>query len=813
MKNIILATCLFMLHFSVNGQSLITQWQKCIGGTGSDKGVKIRATLDNGFIVFGNTTSINGDINGNHGSQDVVLTKLDSLGNIIWTKVYGGSNNENVSWGEITNDSGYIFCGNTNSINGDLSGIIPSNIDTTGSYPWVVKLDKAGQILWQKAMVYSYNKSNFTCIKKNMNGNYVVMGNISGDLCLYEIDVDGNILNSKINRYPRTINSVNLLGSGSLETGQFFQLSNSNYSFTLKKSYGWRNPGGTSYYNYYTSGLSYFDTSLNLLSDSAFFPYGEIFYINLEYSSWINDEANKLGIHELPNKNVILTGHNSFLFPLSNQYKIESHFQYNKYDILKKSILTSKYYTSTEDNIWWREKPTTLFTGSALKPNNNVLMAGITNGDSCLNCFTNPQPNFNNGGFDGWITEVDTAGNVLWQKCFGGDSTDEISDIITLPNNEAAIVGNTSSIIGNFITNHGNGDIWIAKLIKDTTPSINISTSTFPICFATTSTFKATTINIDTINSYQWKINGINFGNNIGSFATNNLHNKDTITCILNATINGVQKTLNSNKIIVTVLDTTQPKITITANANQFCKGQTVLFSSNVVNKSSNNTFSWYINDALFSSDSTFSFSNFKNNDTVSCKLNIYRNYCISNSSIFSNKIIVPVIDSIFPSIKISTSDTIVSKGKLVSITANSNNGGSNPNYFWYINNQIQPLNNSTHFSTNLLNNNDTVYCVMKNSEKCVLHDTVVSNKINFNVVNSNVAFIIYPNPASGNVKIETSDINELNISDITGKTVYVLKTNSSWTTINTSFFAKGVYLVKATNKNGVLKTEKLVIK
>ncbi len=65
------------------------QWQKSLGGTADDEGNIIRQTFDGGYVVAGESHSINGDVTGHHGdttTSDYWVVKLDS------TELYNGKN-------------------------------------------------------------------------------------------------------------------------------------------------------------------------------------------------------------------------------------------------------------------------------------------------------------------------------------------------------------------------------------------------------------------------------------------------------------------------------------------------------------------------------------------------------------------------------------------------------------------------------------------------------------------------------------------------------------------------------------------------
>ena len=86
------------------------------------------------YIFSGSSYSNNGDVTENHGNNDSWLVKIDRTGDIIWQRSFGGSENEGASSFLQTSEGGYIFAGATYSNDGDASGL---HGDKDG---WVVKL-------------------------------------------------------------------------------------------------------------------------------------------------------------------------------------------------------------------------------------------------------------------------------------------------------------------------------------------------------------------------------------------------------------------------------------------------------------------------------------------------------------------------------------------------------------------------------------------------------------------------------------------------------------------------------------------------
>jgi len=103
------------------------EWQRCIGGTDFEVIYSIEETESGGCIALGMTYSVDGDFTSNHGNADFALAELDDNGNIIWAQCMGGTAYDALSiYNPLTksSDSGYVFAGGTNSIDGDIENPI-----------------------------------------------------------------------------------------------------------------------------------------------------------------------------------------------------------------------------------------------------------------------------------------------------------------------------------------------------------------------------------------------------------------------------------------------------------------------------------------------------------------------------------------------------------------------------------------------------------------------------------------------------------------------------------------------------------------
>lgn len=178
------------------------EWQKCLGGTGTEVFHSIYHTSDGGCILAGDSNSNDGDVFGNHGGYDYWVVKLDSLGNMEWQKCFGGSDRDVLSSILQTKDGGFILAGHTLSDDGD---ILFGGSTRKGSYDvWIVKLTPDGNIDWQKC----YGGSNVDFvepIQQTSDGGYIfaghtlsndddVSGNHGGyDYWVVKIDPSGNL--------------------------------------------------------------------------------------------------------------------------------------------------------------------------------------------------------------------------------------------------------------------------------------------------------------------------------------------------------------------------------------------------------------------------------------------------------------------------------------------------------------------------------------------------------------------------------------------------------------------------------------------
>jgi hypothetical protein len=157
-----------------------TVWTKILGGFGFDWARCVRQTSDSGYIITGGTSSSGA------GNEDLYLVKLNSFGDTVWSKTYGWENNDHGYAVKQTLDGGYIITGWTNVH------------DTVNYNLWILKTDAIGDTSWSFLYDASYSKG--TSVLQLTNGDIMVAGwafsysTNTIDFILLRINPNGNPL-------------------------------------------------------------------------------------------------------------------------------------------------------------------------------------------------------------------------------------------------------------------------------------------------------------------------------------------------------------------------------------------------------------------------------------------------------------------------------------------------------------------------------------------------------------------------------------------------------------------------------------------
>lgn len=144
---------MYLLKFNSAGD---TVWTATYGGDSTEYGYDIQKTTDGGYILVGSTRS-----SGN-GKRDVYLVKVDSLGQTIWSRTYGGEDNDEGCSVRVTGD-GYIICGTTSSRGAGYSDL------------YLIRTNAVGDTLWTRTFGGAGGESG-SAVREVSQGGYIAVG-------------------------------------------------------------------------------------------------------------------------------------------------------------------------------------------------------------------------------------------------------------------------------------------------------------------------------------------------------------------------------------------------------------------------------------------------------------------------------------------------------------------------------------------------------------------------------------------------------------------------------------------------------------
>lgn len=167
---------IILTKMDYNGNLL---WTKVLGGPShNDMGLDVLETDDGGFVIAGYTRAYGA------GGKDAYIIKTNYYGDTIWTKVIGGTGNEMAQSISLTEDKGYIVTGYT------------SSYGAGGDDGLMFKLDSSGNLLWAK----TYGNAGEEYIASSVilqNDTIVFVGKSESDLFLTKTTPDGDTIWTK----------------------------------------------------------------------------------------------------------------------------------------------------------------------------------------------------------------------------------------------------------------------------------------------------------------------------------------------------------------------------------------------------------------------------------------------------------------------------------------------------------------------------------------------------------------------------------------------------------------------------------------
>ena len=474
-------TDVWMIKLSAIGD---VQWQKTFGGRFEDEGKSLVQTVDGGYVLVGNTFSNNGDITTNKGLSDVWVFKVDSIGNLLWQKSFGGSNMDEGNSIATLKDGSLIIGASTSSSNGDVTN------KKSGQDAWVIKLNSSGILQWQKTFggnanefvsaIEPSNDGSIFFVGATTSNDIDVTGNRGGqDLWMVKIDSTANILWQKCfgGSLSDVGNDLVLLADGSLAAVGYTSSNNGNVQGNQGLTDLWTihvsSQGDLLFQNCLGGSGSEIGYSICATNDNNFLCFGrtnsndgDVPRNNNGIDQWLVKIAltntvvfqNVYGANTSKAKNIF----NQVAFSpfdkgsigvgFSNsielaEYKGKNDYFVSKFDSLGVEKWRKTYGGSESD----------IATSVCMGKDSTYWIAGYTisdDGDISASI----------GSVDGWIIHIDQEGLLLWEGSYGGLEDDIIQSIIPAKDGGYLLTGYSYSNDGNATGNKGEADYWVIKI-------------------------------------------------------------------------------------------------------------------------------------------------------------------------------------------------------------------------------------------------------------------------------------------------------------------------------------------------------------
>ncbi len=716
-------------------------WKKCLGGSGRDEAWSIQTTPDGGYIAAGRTASNDGDVSGNHWGiapffEDYWVVKLDNTGNIQWQKCYGGDNNDEAYYVQLTPDGGYVVTGFAESNNGDLS----CNASVPGTYDaWTIKLNSTGAIEWKKVMGGNYYDVGF-CVQPLSDGSYILAGETcSSDVSGYHKATNGSCsdywivkLSAPVITPPAPVVTI-LPATGNACAGASNTFTASVLYGGTNPTYQWKRNGiavGTNSPVYTASDFANNDMLVCTVTSG-----GGCDPVSLQSSGTMTVKLNSSFIQPqitISASNTAICSCSAITFkasvvnggpsPLYRWQVNGANTDGNNDVYISKSLQggdqVTCVYTDTAACVTGGSSTSNIIqmtSGGAQPASVSISASSNTICSGTPVTFTAASSNAGASPSYQWKVNGTNAGtnnnSFVSSTLVNGDvvtcsiHADPLSTCTTTTNA-------TSNAITMVVSNKGN-------------PSLAINASANIICAGQSVTFTATPTNAGANPSYQWMVNGSNAGANTSSFTSSTLTNGDVVNCLL--TVDPLFSCANlpnatSNNIVAVVKNQPEPTATITASVAEACAGSNINFNADVQNAGSPVSYQWLINNlpANNGDNPVFNSNTLENGDQLTCMITPGSGAC-SLAPVQSNTIIA-AIDAL-PVVHILPADTTIVSGKQVKLTVV---GSSDINTFaWSPSDKLQdPLTLSP--TTVSLTEGVTYSLVVESSKGCQATATAI---------------------------------------------------------------------------------------
>lgn len=428
-RPICLVSCLLIAYSLLAQQAPAIEWQRALGGSLDDQAFALDLTSDGGYIIAGLAFSNNGDVTQNQGQSDVWVVKLNAAGEIVWQRTYGGSAADRAYGIRQLQNGGYVIAGASSSTNGDIS------VNQGGSDYWVFVVGAQGNMVWERTYGGSGADIAFD-FDLTSDGGFVVVGESASS--------NGDITAS---RGSRDCWLIKLTSSGVLEWERSYGGTSAETGWSVRQT----DDGG------YILGATTSSTNGDITT-----PLGaeDFWVIKTDPQGTIVWQRNYGGSNSEINCVIRPTADDGFALvggTVSSDGDITQALGLVDHWVAKLS--------SSGDVLWSRS-----LGGSASDGPRSLDI--LSEGDLLITGYADSNDGDvtgSNGTRMAWVFRLSETGDLQWERAMGGSGNDTFFGGLLAPDGGYILTGSTTSNSGDVTGNNGASDMWVVKLSTDYT--------------------------------------------------------------------------------------------------------------------------------------------------------------------------------------------------------------------------------------------------------------------------------------------------------------------------------------------------------
>ncbi|QMU31044.1 T9SS type A sorting domain-containing protein [Adhaeribacter radiodurans] len=454
----------WVIKISANGNK---SWDRTYGGASDDNLTSLHQTNDGGYILGGSSYSeISGEKSqANKGDTDYWVIKIGANGTKAWDKTYGGNQADDLAALQQTSDGGYVLGGTSRSgLSGDKSQTSKGIEDF-----WVVKLKANGSKFWERTLGGSPNPNPLASLQQTSDGNYILGGSSindasgdksedskgSNDYWIVKLDNSNTNISQTINFKPipyKSLGDAPFALSATATSGLPVSFSVVSGPATINNNMVTVTGLGEVTIKAYQAGNANYlpaeATRTFLVRNDIQKPWDKTFG---------GTNLDKLTAMVATEDGGYLLGGSSLSGISGNKTQANrgrEDYWLVKTDKQGKKLWDNSYGGKGVDNL----------TSILATPDGGYLLGG-----SSASGISGDRSQVNRGGTDYWVVKIDSEGNKLWDKAYGGNMADNLTVLLATADGNYLLGGaSTSGVTGDKSqASKGDTDYWVIKINED----------------------------------------------------------------------------------------------------------------------------------------------------------------------------------------------------------------------------------------------------------------------------------------------------------------------------------------------------------